>query len=414
MAEDDDLAGELIGVSESQLRAGLLARLAFTDRPIVVSGILGTLITAAVVAWAATWWQVALFVLTRLALAFGTHALSRRVDALGPEVAVAQGYLNVMDAWMAAVALSWASVIFFAPSPVLQNAPAVLSLVAVIAVESVVVLLASVTKRSILVVIGTFWACLTLRVLLDDGDARLAFLLCNLAYHLLLAMHALNVQRETERQVRNEIVNRVLLERVTQLHTRVRQHRDELARVNEQLQEALAQSEEAANHDHLTGVLNRRSFLDRTFRHRVATKQDDEMTALILLDLDRFKSINDGHGHSVGDAVLVHCAGVLRREVRANDVLARWGGEEFIVLMPNTTAEEALACAERLRNALAEAELAGAEVDGPDGVHVTASFGVATLGPRDAFHEALRAADAALYAAKAAGRNQVRMADTQT
>lgn len=408
MAEEDDLTGELISVSDLQLRAGLLARLSYTDRSIVLSGILGTLITAFIVAWAAAWWQVALFVLARLALAFGTHALSRRVEALGPQVAVAQGYMNVMDAWMVAVALSWASVVFFAPSPVLQKAPAVLSLVAVIAVESVIVLLASVTKRSILVVIITFWSCLTLRVLLDDGDARLAFLLCNLAYHLLLAMHAFNLQRETERQVRNEIVNRVLLERVTQLHTRVRQHRDELARVNKQLQTALEHSEDAANHDHLTGVLNRRSFLERTFRHRVATKHDGELTALILLDLDRFKSINDGHGHSVGDAVLVHCADVLRREMRASDVFARWGGEEFVVLMPHTTREEALACAERLRTALASAV-----VDGYEGVHVTASFGVATLGPHGAFHEALRAADAALYAAKAAGRNQVRLATTE-
>lgn len=399
----DESADDFVVVSDQQLQAGMLARLAYSDRDIVVTGIIGTLLIATIFAWTAAIWQVAVFVFARMVMALGSHWLSQRLGAIGPEEAILRGYAKVMDAWMAAVALSWASVIFFAPSPVFENSASVLGLVAVIAVEGVAVLVASVSRRSIVIVLFVFWACLSLRVLLDDHDTRLPFLACNLLYHLVLGMHAFNLQRQTVRQVHNEIANRLLLERVTQLHTRVREHRDDLARVNLQLHQSLELSTQLANRDALTQTLNRRAFLQH-----MADRVHPGRTSLVLLDLDEFKAVNDQYGHLVGDKVLAHCADVLRSQMRAGDVLARWGGEEFIILLPNTTLEEAKICAERCRAALADA----AAQNCPVAVTVTASFGVAALEQADAFHEALTAADAAMYRAKAAGRNTVRVAAT--
>ena len=404
----DESADDLVVVTDQQLQAGMLARLAYSDRDIVFTGIVGTLLIATIFAWTAALWQVALFVVARMVMAIGSHWLSNRLGSIGPEQAVLQGYAKVMDAWMAAVALSWASVIFFAPSPVFENSASVLGLVAVIAVEGVAVLVASVSRRSIIIVLFVFWACLSLRVLLDGHDTRLPFLACNLLYHLVLGMHAFNLQRQTVRQVHNEIANRLLLERVTQLHARVREHRDDLARVNLQLHQSLELSNQLANRDALTQTLNRRAFLQSVVDHTEGFGVRPAPTALVLLDLDEFKAVNDQYGHQVGDRVLAHCADVLHTQMRPGDVLARWGGEEFIILLPNTTIEEATACAERCRAALADA----AAKNCPVSVTVTGSFGVAALGQAGAFHEALSAADAAMYRAKAEGRNTVRVAAT--
>jgi diguanylate cyclase (GGDEF)-like protein len=124
---------------------------------------------------------------------------------------------------------------------------------------------------------------------------------------------------------------------------------------------------------------------------------------MIIVDLDRFKRINDEHGHAAGDAVLVDVAYTLRKELRAFDLAYRMGGEEFLVVLPGATLGEAEAIAERLREAVAEQ---------PAGGHaVTMSFGVASSGGGGFDHEAvLQAADEALYEAKRAGRDRVAVA----
>ena len=130
--------------------------------------------------------------------------------------------------------------------------------------------------------------------------------------------------------------------------------------------------------------------------------------AIILLDLDGFKAVNDTHGHALGDDVLQRCAQVLRDEMRSGDVFARWGGEEFIAFLPDTQAGDAAATAERYRIAVA----AVAAPSWPAGMTITASFGVADFGLPAAFDDALAAADEALYRAKADGRNRVCLAPT--
>jgi diguanylate cyclase (GGDEF)-like protein len=161
-----------------------------------------------------------------------------------------------------------------------------------------------------------------------------------------------------------------------------------------------------ATTDDLTGFRTRRYFMERLEQeYRRATRYDQPF-AVILLDLDHFKAINDRSGHLMGDSLLRQVAQRLAAHARESDLLGRFGGEEFIVLLPETGRVEALQIAERLRQAL-DGEGFSAD-DGTPPMRVTASFGVAAY-PDDAqsVEELISCADAALYRAKAMGRNVV-------
>ena len=156
--------------------------------------------------------------------------------------------------------------------------------------------------------------------------------------------------------------------------------------------------------DPLTGINNRRAFYDKTKAiWNIALRHSHELS-VILLDIDSFKRINDAYGHAYGDAVLVATAKVLMQTVRCQDVAARWGGEEFILLLPETNLEEASTLAERLRSAIADIRLKNTDIESV----VTASFGVAQ---RASHHHNLDAvissADKYLYQSKDTGRNRV-------
>ena len=152
--------------------------------------------------------------------------------------------------------------------------------------------------------------------------------------------------------------------------------------------------------DGLTGMLNRRSLGHRVEELEAQSAVTGEPISVIAADVDRFKTVNDRFGHATGDAVLVEVAYRLRKELRAFDLAYRLGGEEFLVLLPGAVPEDALALAERLREAIAAEPAAGVEV--------TRSFGVA--GTREGAFDSsamLAEADAALYKAKARGRDRV-------
>jgi diguanylate cyclase (GGDEF)-like protein len=161
-----------------------------------------------------------------------------------------------------------------------------------------------------------------------------------------------------------------------------------------------------ATRDVLTGLANRRHF-QTTLERALETASDRSRVALVALDVDHFKHINDRWGHPAGDRVLSAVGGVLRAGLRKHDLPGRIGGEEFAVLLPDTSANEALEIAERLRSALAALQLH--EQDTP--VPLTASFGVAIGSDTDSGPDGLYArADAALYEAKRSGRNKVLLA----
>ncbi|MBS1151683.1 MAG: diguanylate cyclase response regulator, partial [Myxococcaceae bacterium] len=178
---------------------------------------------------------------------------------------------------------------------------------------------------------------------------------------------------------------------------RIRQHVDGLL-------EEVAVLNELSLTDALTGVPNRRSFQDRLVDEFRRAQRYDDPLALVLLDLDHFKLINDTFGHPEGDLVLREVAGRLRHCVRETDFIARYGGEEFALLLPKTMLGGALTVAERVRSDLAALEIHTR--------HVTASLGISIF-PNQAITSAdalVRTADDALYAAKREGRNKVALA----
>ncbi len=183
----------------------------------------------------------------------------------------------------------------------------------------------------------------------------------------------------------------------------------ELRRVLAEKEELQKELERQASTDLLTGLFNRRAFVQTVERDLGLAERGDRNLAVIMMDVDHFKQVNDTHGHDVGDQVLVAVADVLRRCVRGTDVPARWGGEEFIVALPDCDAEDALVVAERIRATLEQTPVLTAN----GALAVTASFGVAgwdpNLGQPD-LEAVVKRADQALYAAKRGGRNRVEVA----
>jgi diguanylate cyclase (GGDEF)-like protein len=159
-----------------------------------------------------------------------------------------------------------------------------------------------------------------------------------------------------------------------------------------------------AMHDPLTGAGNRRLFVDQAVRLLAIRQRHVRPFSLISLDLDLFKKVNDAHGHAVGDKVLQAVSGALRQNLRGEDVLARVGGEEFAILMPETAYDEALAAAERHRVAIEALSIPHRKGE----IRITCSFGVTEGLPDDPAPDAIMArADEALYDAKKTGRNRV-------
>ena len=159
-----------------------------------------------------------------------------------------------------------------------------------------------------------------------------------------------------------------------------------------------------SEYDPLTGVMNRRALERKVRSERARLGRTRQGFALVIFDLDHFKQVNDTYGHAVGDAVLRHAANLIGAKLRDQDVLGRYGGEEFVVILPMTTREGARGAAERMRRQFEEAPL---DQDGQQ-IAVTASFGVAVVtDPGETAEDIYRRADEALYRAKANGRNRV-------
>jgi len=171
-------------------------------------------------------------------------------------------------------------------------------------------------------------------------------------------------------------------------------HLQELERVREELRQA-------ALTDALTGLRNRRWMMEALEHELNRSRRNQGPMSVVLVDFDHFKTINDVHGHATGDAALCVFADVATRVVRDMDVVGRWGGEEFLVLAPDTDLDGACALAERLRQAVEDVDLPG------EHLKLTVSLGVAQLGKGDDIDHLVDRADKALYGAKENGRNQV-------
>ena len=160
-----------------------------------------------------------------------------------------------------------------------------------------------------------------------------------------------------------------------------------------------------AGHDSLTDLLNR-GRIEWVLRHLIEDTNKTHHTfsaimSAIMIDIDSFKHINDTYGHSVGDDVLIRLADIMKNGVRPTDYAGRWGGDEFVILLPDTDIDQSEKVADRMRRNFAEADIL------PDGKAVTASFGVTTSYEGETLESFYRRMDSALYTAKGAGKNQV-------
>ena len=171
----------------------------------------------------------------------------------------------------------------------------------------------------------------------------------------------------------------------------------------------MEESQRLATTDGLTNLLNRRAFGEILDRELSRCDRCSTPASLLLLDLDHFKVINDSHGHAAGDAVLAAVGKLLRSEARPYDVVARWGGEEFVIALPGATAPNAQSAAERIRNAIAQLVVR----DGTgEPIPLTASIGVAERQPHEPLDVTVDRADRAMYCAKVGGRNRVCLAES--
>jgi diguanylate cyclase (GGDEF)-like protein len=157
-----------------------------------------------------------------------------------------------------------------------------------------------------------------------------------------------------------------------------------------------------AMEDPLTGLKNRRG-LHAHYERRIATLRIYEKAAIIMCDIDHFKRVNDTYGHNAGDEVLKFVANLLQSSIRIDDGAFRWGGEEFILLLPHSTTPQAVELAERLRKSVEDSVI---NFEGTD-IKITMSFGVGEINPELTTEENVEAVDAKLYYAKEHGRNRV-------
>ena len=166
-----------------------------------------------------------------------------------------------------------------------------------------------------------------------------------------------------------------------------------------------------ANRDPLTGALNRRAFSIIAEKELARSRRYTTSLSLLLMDLDNFKQVNDRLGHDAGDALLCRFVAIAGHILRGEDIFCRFGGEEFVALLPSTAAEQARVAAERLRIAFAAETVATETSDDTPAITVTVSIGVAELGQNEDIESLLRRADVALYRAKDLGRNRCEVAE---
>jgi diguanylate cyclase len=174
------------------------------------------------------------------------------------------------------------------------------------------------------------------------------------------------------------------------------------ARIHE-LEMELETTSDLVRHDQLTGVLNRRGLEDMFNKEVARAQRHDTLLCVGMLDIDNFKKLNDSLGHDVGDQALIHLANVCRETLRPQDTVARFGGEEFIILLPETPLEDASVALTRLQRELTKKFF----LNDNEKVLITFSAGVTQMMPEDTQATVIKRADEAMYKAKQTGKNRV-------
>lgn len=209
-------------------------------------------------------------------------------------------------------------------------------------------------------------------------------------YHLISRSHSQTLAEQYDRQLRRL---------------------DKLARISDRYQNSLRELSEAlkdaALRDPLTGLGNRRFLMERIKEETERANRKTAPYSLAILDVDHFKNINDRFGHEAGDTALCQIAQAIQAALREYDLCGRWGGEEFLIMLPETPLEFALQVAERVRLGIQALNFEFLE---QEEVHITASLGMTLYHPGEIYSETLDRADTALLQAKSAGRNRIETA----
>jgi diguanylate cyclase (GGDEF)-like protein len=222
-------------------------------------------------------------------------------------------------------------------------------------------------------------------------------------YGFMLLVRSRGEHKRTKQWIRARLNQRLLMERLTRLRRKESEANDALRAQSAELEDKNRQLNQLAIHDGLTGAY-RRGHIEAELQRLVRSVQRKPSEfSVMLMDIDWFKKVNDVHGHTVGDEVLRTISALVQKTLRGSDLFGRWGGEEFIALMPETSIGEAVEAAERVREAVRLLEFTGEE----NRFHVSISIGVAKLDPGETADMLVHRADKALYAAKHAGRDRV-------
>jgi len=227
--------------------------------------------------------------------------------------------------------------------------------------------------------------------------------------HMLGTLSCMDVKPRsvTRREMRYlEILAAIVMDEIE-----LRRSASQISRLSEALADACNDMERRASFDPLTGVLSRAAMLERSAKLVERTRDAPKGTAVLIVDIDCFKAVNDDYGHPVGDLVLKNIAGRMAGNCRAGDLLGRIGGEEFLAVFLDVTAEQARAVAERLRETVCQSPV---EIAGGSPLTVSVSGGLYVVEPSEevpTLSEAMTLADRALYRAKQAGRNRILMAE---
>jgi len=188
-----------------------------------------------------------------------------------------------------------------------------------------------------------------------------------------------------------------------QTHIEIKNIRDELKEKNKELLLLNQQLEEYAIKDPLTKLYNRRMMLNKFDEEISRSKRNNDVFSVVLLDIDKFKEVNDNYGHNFGDEVLKIFSDLLMNSKRLEDFVARWGGEEFLIILPHTDAKGAYTVASRIKNKVNDYEYLYNDIS----LHITATFGIAEFCYEDTVEKIIKKADFALYYGKENGRNQI-------
>ncbi|MDI3490477.1 MAG: diguanylate cyclase [Thauera sp.] len=235
------------------------------------------------------------------------------------------------------------------------------------------------------------------------------------AYHDRIGSCAQRIAEASDISAIGPLLNEVM-EETRSMQDEAQRSRDELITAREQarlaeerilkLQEELDDASRQMRHDQLTGALNRRGLEEMFEKEAARAQRRGAALSIALLDIDHFKKLNDTLGHHTGDAALVHLANVVRKHLRPQDVLARFGGEEFLILLPETETDDAYRAMVRLQRELTREFFMADQQK----IVITFSAGVTPIAPGEVLESAMKRADAAMYQAKQAGRNRVMQA----